>query len=186
MGALLTRLGRQHQNEVPSLDDYTVSRLAEGGQASSGTLLAFGGFALTDAEQYSPNVRALEELADLLTMWDNDIFGHTKEEKRAARYDLPREFNLIRLIRHEHACTVQQALARATAMRDRVMCRFLRLHEQEMRDAGPELARYLTTALTPRLPHTHRARERLLPPNLRQNNQDTTSAESENNRPARQ
>jgi len=140
---LTTRYRRRHQ--PPTLDDYTVIRLGDGAMLLWEAMIPIvGDYELAGHEVADPRVRALEDMANLLPMWDNDIFGYPKEAFRSARYGYPAVSNLVMLLAREHRCTVEHALGLAMGMRDRVMCLFLRLRAQVLGEASPALTRYLT------------------------------------------
>ena len=71
--------------------------------------------------------------------WDNDLLTYHKETRRGGA-----DHNLVTVLaRSEHLPTAE-AVAKAAAIRDRVLCLFLRLRDQVTADASTELRRYLT------------------------------------------
>jgi len=102
-----------------------------------------GGYEVPAWELDNTRVRALEEMTDILTMWDNDLFAYNKETYRAARYGYPTKNNLLTVLARQENSSPERVLDQAIAMRDRVMLLFQRLRQQVLNAASPELARYL-------------------------------------------
>jgi hypothetical protein len=129
---------------VPSLNDYTLIRLYNGATTVVLPLLEMGhGYELQQNERDHLSVRAAAEMASFIICWDNDLFSHHKES-RGSRYYL----NVLRVLEHEYQLTSSQALVMAIAQRDRVMRLFLRLREELLDQASPELAQYLHSLST--------------------------------------
>lgn len=137
-------LDRRARQEVPSLNDYTMIRLGDGTMATWELIPILGGYEVPARELDDIRVRALEEIIDILTMWDNDLFAYNKEAYRAARYGYPVKNNLLTVLAHQENSTPERVLDQGIAMRDRVMLLFQRLRQQVRNNASPELARYLT------------------------------------------
>ncbi|MFC5156136.1 selina-4(15),7(11)-diene synthase [Streptomyces amakusaensis] len=126
---------------VPGLDDYTLMRLYDGATTVVLPLLEMGhGYELQPHERDSPATRAAAEMASFIITWDNDILSHHKESRSKGYW-----LNVIRVLEHHHGMAPDEALATAVAQRDRVMCRYLRLKDDLMATAGPQLRRYLTS-----------------------------------------
>ncbi|MFI1400094.1 selina-4(15),7(11)-diene synthase [Streptomyces sp. NPDC020681] len=124
---------------VPDLNDYTLMRLYDGATSVVLPLLEMGhGFELQPHERDQAPVRAAAEMASFIITWDNDIFSHHKES-RGTDYFL----NVLRVLQQEYGLDQDQALTTAVAQRDRVMCLFLRLHDELAVTASPQLRRYL-------------------------------------------
>lgn len=147
MGATLTTprlLGPHDPQDVPSLNDYMMIRLGDGTMATWELIPILGGYEVPARELDDARVRALEEMTDILTMWDNDLFAYNKEAYRAARYGYPTKNNLLTVLARQDNSTPERVLDQAIAMRDRIMLLFQRLRQQALHEASPELARYLT------------------------------------------
>ncbi|MER5771811.1 selina-4(15),7(11)-diene synthase [Streptomyces sp. NPDC001985] len=126
---------------VPDLDDYTLMRLYDGATTVVLPLLEMAhGYELQPHERDSPATRAAAEMASFIITWDNDILSHHKESRSSGYW-----LNVIRVLEHHHGLDPDQALATAVSQRDRVMCRYLRLHETLMATASPQLRRYLAS-----------------------------------------
>ncbi|MFE6894634.1 terpene synthase [Streptomyces sp. NPDC057694] len=126
------------RGEIPALDDYAVARLQSGAVKATMTLLDVAeGYELPAADMDHPRTRALTEMACAVVDWDNDIASHHKESLRAGDGQ-----NLRDVLAHEHGLSAQDALERAIAMRDRVMCRFLALKEAADAVSSPAERRY--------------------------------------------
>ncbi|OEU90463.1 terpene synthase [Streptomyces abyssalis] len=124
---------------VPDLNDYTLMRLYDGATSVVLPLLEMGhGYELHPNERDSTAVRAAAEMAYFIITWDNDLFSYHKES-RAQRYYL----NVLRVLEHEQQLSPAQALTRAVAQRDRVMCLFLRLRDELAARGSPQLRQYL-------------------------------------------
>lgn len=124
---------------VPSLNDYTLMRLYDGATTVVFPLLEMGhGYELAAHERDRPDVRAAAEMASFVITWDNDLFSHHKESRGTGYY-----LNVLRVLQHEYAISLDQALTMAIAQRDRVMCAFLRLWDSLLDGASPQLRQYL-------------------------------------------
>jgi hypothetical protein len=124
---------------VPELNDYTLMRIYDGATSVVLPLLEMGhGYELQPHERDQTLVRAAAEMASFVITWDNDIFSHHKESRGTSYY-----LNVLRVLEHEYELTSSQALSMAIAQRDRVMCLFLRLGEELLDRASPQLRQYL-------------------------------------------
>lgn len=129
---------RSHET-VPDLNDYTLMRLYDGATSVVLPLLEMGhGYELHPNERDSTAVRAAAEMAYFIITWDNDLFSYHKES-RAQQYYL----NVLRVLEHEQQLTPAEALSRAVAQRDRVMCLFLRVRDELAATGSPQLRQYL-------------------------------------------
>lgn len=126
---------------TPSLNDFMALRIYDGGSMVMPTLFPVAdGYELSASLIEDRRLRALTEMSSLVAIWDNDIFSYAKEQVRA-----PDRHNALDVIRNAHDCTVDQAVMRAVAVRDRIVCLFLRVQKTVTLDATPELKRYLAS-----------------------------------------
>jgi hypothetical protein len=96
------------------------------------------GYELHPGELTSLPVRALTEMNSMLIAFDNDLYSYHKERIRH-----PSGINFIDLSARTSGCSPAEAIPRVVAMRDRVMCLFLRLRDQVRVGASKNLGRYL-------------------------------------------
>jgi len=68
------------------------------------------------------DLQALMDMTCIRMGWDNDLISHHKESARVGDGQ-----NVLDVIIRQYRCTADQALSRAVAIRDRMMCRYLRL-----------------------------------------------------------
>ncbi|WP_431984117.1 selina-4(15),7(11)-diene synthase [Streptomyces qinglanensis] len=123
---------------VPGLDDYTLMRLYSGATTVGLPLLEMGyDYELRSSERDHRAVRAATEMASMIIAWDNDLLSHAKERASGLYY-----LNVVRVLEHSGLCP-PEAVAEAVRQRDAVMLLFLRLREQLMPQASPQLRQYL-------------------------------------------
>ena len=79
-------------------------------------------------------------MACVLVSWDTGFVSFEKEHSRA-----PDGHNLIDVVQHAYGGDLDEALARALALRDRIMALFLRLREALLARGEPLLNRYVAT-----------------------------------------
>ncbi|MEW2444468.1 terpene synthase family protein [Micromonospora marina] len=117
-----------------TLDEYTVLRVHGGAVPCSIMLLDVAeGEEVPQRVLDTPVLRSLVEMVSILVGWDNDIFSHHKESTRQAE-----QSNLMTVVGQTRRLGIDEALAQAVALRDRVMCRFLEVRDIAARDAdGP-------------------------------------------------
>jgi hypothetical protein len=86
----------------------------------------------------SSAVRALTEMTQLIAALDNDVHSYRKEieEEHTGQ-------NIVNVLMHHEHRSVQDAVTRAVAIRDRMMTRFLGLRARVLPGAGPALDCYL-------------------------------------------
>ncbi|WP_171052839.1 selina-4(15),7(11)-diene synthase [Streptomyces marianii] len=124
---------------IPGLNDYALMRLYVGATSVVPPFLEMGhGYELQPYERESKAVRAAGEMTSFITTWDNDIYSHHKESRGANYY-----LNVIRVLEHEYGLSPNQALTRAIAQRDRVMCLFLSLRAKLEDEGSPQVRQYL-------------------------------------------
>ncbi|APR75925.1 Pentalenene synthase [Minicystis rosea] len=124
---------------MPDLDTYLTMRLHDAAGAPITSMIEMvAGLEVPSREMDSPRVRALSELGAMIGALDNDRISRFKEA-----HEGDEEQNLLRVIAHARGGTAEQALAELVALRDRMMCIFLRLRDQATESASPALRRYL-------------------------------------------
>lgn len=129
----------QARGTTPDIDTYLTMRLHDcGGAPCTAMIDIVNGVEVPSHELDSPRARALTEAAWLVAALDNERVSHAKEIQGEAQVQ-----NLVDVLMHQRGCSPEQALAESIAMRDRMMCLFLRLHGQLDSGAGPALHRYL-------------------------------------------
>lgn len=129
------------QGTVPDLNDYTLMRIYDGATSVVLPLLEMGhGYELQPHERDRTSVRAAAEMAYFVICWDNDLFSHHKESRTGGYY-----LNAIRVLEHAHGISTEEAVERAIAQRDRVLCLFVRLCADLRRTGSPQLRRYLAS-----------------------------------------
>jgi terpene synthase-like protein len=135
-------MARRDAEITPSLNDYVISRLAEGAVQVVTTMIPIvGDYQLTGL--VDRRVVALEEMVNFLTNWDNDIVGYNKETYRSLRYGYPAAPSGLPLLARELGCSIEAAIGPAVAYRDRVMCLLLRRGAEVAASAPAPLARYV-------------------------------------------
>ncbi|NUU21199.1 MAG: terpene synthase [Streptomycetaceae bacterium] len=139
--ALVWEAAHRSRGTIPTLGDYTMMRMGSGADSTAAPMLECAyGYELQQNDRDATAVRALGEMAYFVIAWDNDIFSFHKEN-RSDKYVI----NIVQVLEHEYCLTSAEALALAIAQRDRVLCLFVRVREQLLRTAAPELSRYLAS-----------------------------------------
>jgi hypothetical protein len=127
------------QGTLPSLNEFVAMRMA--GTVGMEILTTMSdiadGYELPTEDLERPAVRALTEMSWLLVAFDNDLYSYHRETLLQGN-----GLNAVDVIAHEDRCTVEQSISRVVAMRDRVMCLFLRVRDQLAKEAGWELNQY--------------------------------------------
>ncbi|MGW8782603.1 terpene synthase family protein [Streptomyces sp. NPDC055796] len=124
-----------------SVNDYLVMRIGSaGGFAASGYIDAVEGIELSERQWARRDVRAATGAAVLVGALDNDRYSYYRE------HNLPvKKQNLFHALLGEHpGDSVEEAVTKAVAIRDRLMSLYLRLREQILQDAPQDLHRYMT------------------------------------------
>jgi hypothetical protein len=125
---------------LPGLDDYLTMRLhSAGGEPTFAMLEIANGLEVPGPEMDAPAVRALTEMAILVAALDNDRYSFRRESLR-----LQTDQNVFTVLMSELGCSLEHAVHEATALRDRVMCRFIELRERVCHGASTALRGYLT------------------------------------------
>nr|WP_277348012.1 terpene synthase family protein [Streptomyces sp. HNM0574] len=127
------------QGTVPTLNEFVAMRMA--GTVGMEILTTMSdiadGYELPTADLERPAVRALTEMSWMLVALDNDLYSYHREALLQGN-----GLNTVDVIARSEGCSPEAAVLRTVALRDRVMCLFLRLREQEAPRSGPELRRY--------------------------------------------
>jgi hypothetical protein len=139
--ATLWEANNRAHDVVPDLDSYAVLRVHSGAMPPSILLLDVAdGYEVPNETMMRPDVQALMDMTCILVGWDNDLISHHKESARVGDKQ-----NVLDVIIQQDQCTADQALSRAMAIRDRMMCRYLRLRDQILLNSSSELARYVNS-----------------------------------------
>ncbi|MGW1902256.1 terpene synthase family protein [Streptomyces hirsutus] len=143
MTGVAEQIAYRARHHVPSPDAYLITRLScvAGEVGWAGIEMSLGP---EIPERSSPAVRALGELATLVTMTDNEVFSSAAEAQSTAG-DAPFDPGLFDVLSHAHTPRLdrQQALGAGIALRDRALVRFLRLRALVAPRASEPLTRYL-------------------------------------------
>lgn len=124
---------------IPALSDFVVFRLYSAASLSFPRLVHIAeGIPLTPAAWADRRIPALTEMAASVGIWQNDIFSYAKDSHRSGD-----GHNLIDVLRNERGCSTDQALVEATAMCDRVMCRFLQLSKEVTAQSDTAVSDYV-------------------------------------------
>lgn len=130
----------QAGGSTPRLDAYLTMRLHDcGGAPCTAMIDIVDGVEVPSHDMDRPGVRALTEATWLIAALDNERVSHTKEIQGEGPVQ-----NLVDVLMHQRGCSPEQAHQETIALRDRMMCLFLRLHEQIAAEASPPLLRYVT------------------------------------------
>ncbi|WP_437074954.1 terpene synthase family protein [Streptomyces sp. enrichment culture] len=133
------QIANQAMGRMPGLDEFLTMRLqAAGGHPTYALLELATGAQVPDRELYRPAVRALSEMAMMVAALDNDRHSLHKELARGHT-----DQNVYTVLMAERGIGLQQAVVEAARLRDRILLRFLRLHDRVRPTAGQELAVYL-------------------------------------------
>ncbi|UQA63363.1 terpene synthase family protein [Polyangium aurulentum] len=137
---VVQRSSFEARGRMPALDGYVTMRLHDCGAAPVTVMVEIAnGDEVPDHEMESPVVRALTEVTWMLGAIDNERVSRAKEIHGEGQ-----EHSFVDVLAHERGHTPEQALHDVVAMRDRMMCLFLRLREQAMHQASPALTRHIT------------------------------------------
>lgn len=133
------QIGNQAADRMPELDEYLSMRLlASGGEPTFAMLELATGLEVPDTELYRPAVRALTEMAILVAALDNDRHSLRKELTRGHA-----DQNIYTVLMRQRAIPLQKAVYAAAGIRDRVLTRFLQVHDRVRPTASEELGSYL-------------------------------------------
>lgn len=133
------QIGNQALGRMPGLDDFlTMRRLSAGGEPTLAMLEIATGAEVPARDLHRPAVRALTEMAMLVAALDNDRHSLHKELSRDQA-----DQNIYTVLMQERDLPLEGAVEVANGLRDRVLLRFLELHDRVRPTAGLELATYL-------------------------------------------
>ncbi|MFF8844241.1 hypothetical protein ACF08N_16230 [Streptomyces sp. NPDC015127] len=133
------QIGNQAADRMPDLDEYLAMRLlASGGEPTFAMLELATGLEVPDAELRRPVVRALTEMAIMVAALDNDRHSLRKEMSRGHA-----DQNIYSVLMRHQQLSLPEAVEAATCVRDRIMTRFLQVHDRVGPRAGTELRSYL-------------------------------------------
>ncbi|MGW0423320.1 terpene synthase family protein [Streptomyces sp. NPDC003015] len=133
------QIGNQAAGRMPGLDEYLAMRLlSAGGEPTFALLELATGAEVPDRDLHDPRVRAMTELAMMLASLDNDRHSLRKELARDHA-----DQNVYSVLMAERGLPFPQAAEEANRLRDRMMLRFLELHDRLRPTAGADLATYL-------------------------------------------
>lgn len=133
------QVGNQAVGRMPGPDEYLAMRLlASGGEPTFAMLELATGQEVPEAELQRPAVRALTEMAIMVAALDNDRHSLRKELTR----DLADQ-NVYTVLMAHRDLSPPEAVREAVRLRDRVLLRFLRLHDRVRPRASAALGTYL-------------------------------------------
>jgi hypothetical protein len=133
------QIGNQAAGRMPDLDEFMTMRLlSSGGEPTFAMLELATGEPVPDQEFDRPAVRALTEMAICVAAMDNDRHSLRKEMAHGHT-----EQNIYSVLMHHRGMSFEEAALAATRLRDRVLLRFMELHDHVRPQASAALARYL-------------------------------------------
>jgi hypothetical protein len=133
------QIGNRAADRMPPMPEYLAMRLGSAGGPPTIALLEIANdIEVPSREMDSPAVRALTEMTHLVASLDNDLHSY-----RTELAETQTDQNVINVLRHHDGLGVVEALEAAVSIRDRVMVRFLELHDRVRRNASEELRIYL-------------------------------------------
>lgn len=133
------QIGNQAVGRMPGLDEFLTMRLlAAGGFPTFAMLELATGAEVPDRDMHRPAVRALTEMAATVAALDNDRHSLHKELSKGHA-----DQNVYTVLMAERGIPLQEAVHQANALRDRILSRFLTVHDRIRPTAGPDLATYL-------------------------------------------
>ncbi|MFC6067756.1 terpene synthase family protein [Streptomyces ochraceiscleroticus] len=133
------QIGNAAAGRMPGLDEYVAMRLlSAGGEPPFAMLELATGLEVPAQDMERPAVRALTEMAIMVAALDNDRHSLRKELARDQT-----DQNVYSVLMHETGAPLPEAAATATRLRDRVLLRFMAVHDRVRPGAGLELSTYL-------------------------------------------
>jgi hypothetical protein len=143
MTGVAEQIAYRQRRHLPAPDAYLMTRLAcvAGEVGWAGIEMSLGP---EIPERHTPAVRALGELATIVTMIDNEVFSSAAESRSREQDDTfdPNLFDVLAGARNP-AMSSEESLTAVIALRDRALVRFLRLRELLVPHASQALTRYL-------------------------------------------
>ncbi|BCL26683.1 hypothetical protein GCM10017557_15420 [Streptomyces aurantiacus] len=133
------QIGNQAAGRMPALDEFLALRLLSAGGHPTFALLELAtGAEVPDREMNRPAVLALTEMAIMVASLDNDRYSLHKELIRGHT-----DQNIYTVLMAGRSLSLQQAVDEANKLRDRILRRFLELHDVVRPTAGADLSVYL-------------------------------------------
>jgi hypothetical protein len=133
------QIGNQAVGRMPGLDEFLAMRLqSSGGHPTFALLELATGGEVPDRELHRPAVLALTEMAIMVAALDNDRHSLHKEMCRDRA-----DQNIYTVLTAGRSLSLQEAVDEANRLRDRILRRFLDLHDRVRPTAGVDLAAYL-------------------------------------------
>ena len=123
------------------VNDYLAMRLSASGAgyAAPAYLDATEDIELSEREWADPALRAAAESGMLVGTLDNDRYSHFRERNLEVKKHSV--FDALRV--DDPSLSFAQAVDQAVALRDRIMCLYLRLRERLLLTAGEDVRRYV-------------------------------------------
>jgi hypothetical protein len=135
------QVGNQARGIMPSLNDYLAMRLGSCGGFPTMALLEIANAAEVPADEMDHSaVRAASESAILTAGLDNDLHSYRREQQHRHA-----DQNIISVLVHHENHSIDTALIEAVRLRDRIMHVHLRLSEELLPGASPQLRTYRTS-----------------------------------------
>ncbi|MEU7488617.1 terpene synthase family protein [Streptomyces sp. NPDC042319] len=123
----------------PSPDEYlTLRRNTFGLAACTDVLDLVHQRPLTDEERKDPQVEALTETAEVITLIDDDIYSAPRE----ALTDQGGGGGIISVLADHYACDQAEALARTVALRNRILALHVKPHSRLSQDSREAVTAY--------------------------------------------
>ncbi|WP_344520896.1 terpene synthase family protein [Streptomyces rectiviolaceus] len=133
------QIGNQAAGRMPGLDEFLAMRLLSAGGHPTFALLELAtGAEVPDRDLHHPSVQALTEMAIMVASLDNDRHSLHKELSHGQA-----DQNIYTVLMAERGVPLQEAVDQANVLRDRILLRFLHLHDRVRPTAGTDLATYL-------------------------------------------
>ncbi|WPG37272.1 hypothetical protein [Variovorax sp. EBFNA2] len=129
-------------HEAPrEFNDCATLRLASGGGIVFPTLAHIASVnAIRQQDMESRRMMAMTEMAAMLIVWDSDIYSYGKE---LAREPDGRQHSLCAWIHHRRGLAQEDTVREAIALRNSVFSLYLRLREDMLSDAAPDVRDYI-------------------------------------------
>ena len=132
-------LSQRVRGVMPSLEDYfNVGARDRGTRASLAVIELAEGTSLPNSDMENPRMRALTQIASTLVTIGNDVYSYHREVQEGSL-----ESNIVGVLMHWDNLRAPEAMAKAAAIHDRLMCLYMALYDQTKMNAGPEVRLYL-------------------------------------------
>ncbi|WP_221360459.1 terpene synthase family protein [Streptomyces beigongshangae] len=134
------QISNQSRGLMPSLDDYLAMRInSAAGEPVTSMIEMVNGAEVPSGEMELLSVRACTEMSRTLASLDNDLHSYAKDVRRREA-----DQNIVNVIAGEQSCGTEAAVRAAMGVRDRIMCRFLRVRAAVAGRASTATRWYLT------------------------------------------